>query len=84
MKQKQLITYLNISRMLMTVLIFAQIATFAQIISIHNQIETDKLNAQICAEEIIPEDTLEVIPLGEGVNEVLGSYDTTTPHGVKQ
>lgn len=80
----KLTTYLNISRALIAMLIFSQILTFAQLASIKGRIEADKLNTQICAEENIPEDTLEVIPLGEGVNEVLGSYDTTTPHGEKQ
>lgn len=66
MKQQQLIAYLNISRALIGVLLFSQIVTFGQICYINNQLNNEKLNAQICAEEMIPNPApLEIIPEDE-------------------
>lgn len=60
MKQQQLITYLNINRVLICLLIFSQICTFSWISFICHQEEKEKLNARICAEEIISTD---LVPL---------------------
>ncbi len=49
---------LNKTRIILCCLIISQLCTFGYINSIRAEIMQEKLNAQICAEELIPLDTI--------------------------